>query len=56
MRSWFYYHVSRLAHDTEGDFAQFALILALVVVVAVSALGGLGADITGMIDTVAKSL
>jgi Flp pilus assembly pilin Flp len=42
--------------DERGDFAQVALFLALVVIVAIGALTGLGTTITDTLTQVSKAI
>ncbi len=50
-------YLARMATAEQGSgLAEFALILALVVVVAITALQGLGGDITSILDQVRAAL
>lgn len=42
--------------DENGDLAQFALILVLVVIVAITVLNALGADIVSAFQTVVDAI
>ena len=46
----------QFANDTTGDFAQNALILVLVVIVAIAALTDLGAQIVATFNEVTAAL
>ena len=48
--------LDKLAHDHGGDLAQFALILVLVVIVAITVLTDLGTDIVNAFQSVADAL
>jgi len=51
MKKWMFY-LMMLARDRRADFAQYALLMALIVVVAVGVLTGLGQDITSTLNSV----
>ena len=48
--------LQRFLADKDGDLAQYALILVLVVIVAISVLEALGVDITNAFQSVVDAL